>query len=99
MLDKSWSVGVKITTNKDPTVRSGDCHPWNTSGASWKNRNGPPECDFLYSRVSSKWEQVSRSTNDRTLLMNCPAFGVRSELGLYSVILAARLGVFLPRLR
>src|SRR5690348_16148112 len=55
MLDKNWSVGVKITTIKDPTVRSGDCHPWNTFEPLWKKQNGPPMREFLYSRLSSFW--------------------------------------------
>jgi hypothetical protein len=42
MLDKNWSVGVEITTNNDPTARSGDCHPWNTAGALWKKQMDRP---------------------------------------------------------
>ena len=47
MLDRSWSIGVEITTNNDPTVRTGDCHPWNTFSALWKKTNGPANSEKL----------------------------------------------------
>ena len=58
-LDKSWSVGVEITTNKDPTARSGEWHHWPASGVLWKNQWEPRQANFLQFRVSSDWVQVT----------------------------------------